>query len=1855
MMRIDINPSFSRDLEKIDKVIVINDLKITPIPVIKPGEKDVEFSVICHDNLMQVCVIGAKGDNASLEFYYNNEELAFTITGVEKLNPERTIFEITLPQEPKAKIECPFLSEDAQLLEGIGTNPGSSLYKDIQVSEDSLVWKESFKKYLVDKGLTDNHNFDIELLDTRSGRLEERPIKFKSYKKIIVDKRTWDIDTIEETKVEKHDVYSNVSRSSFLVWNSPMIDAEVNLDENSNYINNLRVFLNPGEVVIGNTDCYQFIVYQSNLKGFKVWGVEGSEIEFMFNREYSDGPYVSIKCKIDESGVAEIKVPELPFYHFNGITTLGPSRINYVYTIMELEDPVIEYIPNPDKTYVARINKEKSEIKIDGYAEYVEYEKYLGEINEIGRGFDNINNIPNLNIILSEDGNLDSIIDSANRQIIVKSEDESITTTTYKTYQLEIKNNIEVNGNVISISPLLSEYKIKIKRSGIVWKIYESPDYINKENGLGIYTIGSKDYSKKTLTVLTNYTLKDNYYIVADMDPEAGEYFDVVQEGTGEISIDGVNWKFIIISLQAQKANEEGHWVPQNIVGTEVLPFKLDLVYDSVEDSVDTGISLYAVQLNDTAKMEIWEEVSPGQFKQSETSLTLFDVQSKSFIVVKRVPYGEMPTVETWYYYDLVGYNRFYLTDYNYQAVNSGVVYHILNNSIEQTIKFQSNSDRLKYCRIVTANRSDYSGSLGILSVTDSLYYPASWRDVIDSSASDVEVFREVDNIYIDGGQPSPSDFDDSDIEIPVNSINLYSFDIRSNYRYTIRAFGYIKIAISNGQAGAPPYLVDELDITSEYTNLRTIKFALLRLDKEEEMKESYLEVKSGEYVKIVSVKVDGPITTHDYLVDSPYLRKPNLIRIFKNGSFIPDSSDNTRFQYKSTTTPVFECMGVTLIEEETNPVFDFIYGYRYHNSDLSMSILNYRALSNSRYPMKSFGGIRELSLSYSDTEVPSSLWFQFFMKGKEHFIWGVDNLRDFSGLIEPEVDSEGRAETVTDLILDTGGAEKNVYVVSRYGIGNNTFITESPDDTEFKIIRNDLEANIKISTQQKINLDIWSQIEYVIPIRISSNIQNNGGNIFLGDLEYKAITNVTNNSISDIIEIDEEILQKEGIDKEYINNYIVSDKIQTLRLRIFQLGNDESCFRIFSGVSTLGIGSTLNYIIPEIGNLYTISSFDCSIRPADDICSISSTFDSKYFLVTVTSEERVLAGNNWHSANYNASTGKYDISSLKQYIDSKNYEVKMVVNRSESTTLYNWFTKYGCNYGLYIDGSVGLGYLPDDFIQYSDTKRVELPASGGTIAMNAGIFYAVDGLWKTEALLAPKEYKFVGENQPLSISWEDGNLDGSGNLIITVPPRVRDDVGEKTYILQVTQPHEYCPVNLYIIFYQPSLYNGSEDIGKLDYKLKFIKDAINIYSDGSVENGEDKLYFVHNLNESEFSKVYFKWDLVHGTYPTKSDFYPDDLVLEEVERSYNEGYVKFDFRPNGSRTFLDGYIKAYYDNSNNKIEIGSIRVKQGYYSLTLTYKNPSLGNITETTTSISRLNPSQILLYYTGSGSSRVSHYSSSLPCKSNSDNLDSSDFCGRGVFKMEVYKREYYDDVERVINVKDVFEKSVIAQISPRGILESSELSYVATSSNDHDAKVNPKFNSNNEYVTNTDFHNYNPYVEINYIVKDDYVWEDEIINASCRIILKDPDSGESINYYFLVSGNKKRSNQPVDPMSFTLSSYKLKFGSGVEMKQVSYHPESTRLQFSKYPINSPWFSCSEVQDSNIIAISVTSNQSSDQNNAYYRTAQVKVELLDERDDSVIRTVYIDVEQEPDYPSTNNPELAQHIVVEGITPQGD
>jgi len=1858
---------FLDGLERIDNKIVIDGFTVDQ------GELHTSFQVVCHGRIAQVCVEGISGECGRLDFYCG-EKIGFTIMGGGNIvmNPERTIFEFDLRLEPKALIESPGSTEDTKFLESIGTDFGNSLYKDIQVSSNSLVWKETLGKYIVDRGIQDNHSYDIELLDTKSGVLEERPIQFKSYQGITIEQGNWEVDVIKKSVVVKHDVYDEISNSSFLVWDSPMIDAKVNLEKTPECIDRIGEYVDPGNVIFGNTDCFQFINYTSSLVGIKITGTEGSKVEVLFNKSSSSGDFTSFSGTIGEDGVVEIRFSDLPYLHLNGIRATGPSRVTKIETIMYLEETVSEYSPNPDKTYVARLNNIDCVIGINGVCDYIEYEKYLGEIKEIGRGTDHIDSIPGIVIKPIENGNLSYTVEELEKQVRVSKNAGLGVSSRYTVFQVSIDNNIEVDRNIITTSPLYADYKIRIEQTGIIWKIINSPDYINVdsvEGEHGIFLLGSTTGSERDIEIMTNDSRASATTLpVITQDPVGQSIFTINVVQYSKRIIDGDWWSVYRVRLRTLSENTGDTWRPKK-PDTED-PYLVTFKFQG--ESVPS-ISLYLIQLRHIDNpITVWEEtIIPGKFTKVDSNVTLLNTITKNFIVVKNG--GDEETALNWYYYDLLGTNQFYITDQSFNVTNIGPEYLVASGTT--LLDLGTGEERSIFGRVININRSDLVGSLGTLVITESPVYPGTWRNLIDNNTTNVEVDRVLDNIYIQVGEGN--DLKDEDYVKDISSISTFWINIVSNFKYVIQTYGYLKIYPENSFDHMSGYdLPSRREVFSGYNNTTSFTFALIELDGDKEMEESYIEVRSGSLLRKITLNVVGPEKVHDYLLEYPggsAVEKPNLIRVFENGT-IADSNKN--FLYTSTTTPKIEVSGINRYTGETNPIFYSSY-YGYHVSQVPISVPNSKTLSYSKYPMKSFGYIRELSQDYSDSETTLSggtsyVEYLLYMKGKEHFLWCTDNLNGFSSLTDPTV-TEGVAESRFDMVLDADGeAGKTIYIVSRYSINNRTFITEYPEETEFKIKRDELEANIKISSQQSIGIDERSQIEYAIPVQVSCNVKNNRGNIFLGSLDYKAITEITDDSLSDVIEVDNNIVDAEGIDGNYIQRYITSNKKQYLSVMIFQLGTDRDVFDIYSGISDLGIEATTNYIIPEIGSDYTITNLRVTNEPrhgmGEDVVTVTSEFDPKYFLIRVDSLERVRKTDSGYLHWYPVDN-IFPMWLIQNVYYELGIQVDYIKEDGQSGTMpfYFNYTKYGCNYGFYVEGKnsageaiekkIGFGNITEeDYLSNTtDVASIEIPPEGGSITIHAGIFYADNGIESAEALTVPFEYKFIGENQPLKFSWVDGNLDDGGNLQIVLPPRTRNDYAQKSYVLQVTQPHEYYPLNLYVRFYQRSLTEVTE---KDSYKIMFLDDEIDIWSNGVVvgtDSNEYEVKFVHNLSRDLFeNKVYFTYsdpDIPNGYVDGAEDFvYLDDLSLEEVERSFDESYVKFRFKPNGSRHFIDedAYIRAWLSMPGQPIKLGEVKIKQGYYCVCAKYNQPSTSDVegvVKVENYLSRKSPKGIRLYKIGTPPRGYYNMVSNLPCKSNDDNSHASlSFCqGRGVLSFSAYRREYNEDSETEYggynsnldrSFNDVFRGIELLNISPDTIFESYGVTFMPNSSTDDlDAKVDPRLCDGKYYITEENFDLYTPYVEVNYTLKDEYIREYVTFSVTCKVSIIELDTGNLQDYYFSITNKSNESDEPQDVNLLEFSDYSLKYDYRGKTKQVSYDPASFRSMMELSLVGEPtWITADLLPNANYITFEAEENKSKEGKPAFYRTAQAKIDVKDPRDNYVLKTFYIDIEQEPD-----------------------
>lgn len=1795
-MQINFESSFLTDLTRIDNKVLINKCVI--------GTKSYNPEVVYNEdtNVVHICLSGVDDEGMSqIEFYYGDDLKAFTITNEDPIvfNPDRTLFEFSFPEKPKAEIGCPWLTQDTEFLESPGVELGKSFYKNIEISDSSLIWKESIGKYVTDRGVSDDHSYDVERLDTKSGELVERPIKFRSYTNLVIDQGNWEIDTVTVTKTVKQDIYSKISASYFQVWNSPMEDSEIDYSKIPDCREAYDEYLDPGNLVFGNTDCFQYIKYSMEgqlLKGMRITGTPGSKVTVLFNREYSGGSFTEFECVVGKDGVGEVMFTDLPYYHLNGIITSGPSKIENIETIIYRDDVIEEEIPNPDSTYLVEINNIPGSIKIFGYCDYIEYEKYLGVIKEIKRGQQSIDSIPGIEIIeLEKDPSFNSSIDNLSRSINYNTSNFTSQNFITSIYQVIIRNNIEVNGNILTTSRLESDYKIKIEQEGIVWKFSTLPDYKMEDDDLNIYLLKYPSGYSRTLKILTNIEDFDFGKLVVEMESEISEYFQYSLSYQGTTLVDGEYWKEIWLVLTTKSENGTGDWRPKNNLSN---PIKTSLRYDG---KVINSISFYAIQLRQIEpELEVWEETLPGKFtKVNGDSLTIYNSITKNFIIVKSgLGNG------SWYYYDLTNMNKFYLTDSNSNVTNQGNIFNrVGSGDIIDLGTSESSPTRSRVERILNVNRSDLINNIGVLTITESAGYPGSWRDLLNTSTINLEVNRILNNIYILVGTSQDS-VKAEDLELEVTKIGVYEITVLTNFKFVaeVEESGYLRFL--DGST-----LSTRKEFYTGYSGYHTLRLALTGLDDSGKIGNSVLEIRSGNVSRKVTVKVSDNFEVTHQMLNNNYdssgypTIKPNVIRISNNGALVT----NNKLFYSSTTTPKIEYVDIDGTSEDT-PIFK-TNEYKAHRSNVTISVPNSQRLSYTKYPIKSFGSIKESSLSYSSEEGLPIEYF-FYMKGKEHRIWYSENLYDFSNIDDSNVPTE------SNIYIDASGTSgKSVYIVSRYN-DNRTFGITLPSRTEQKIVRNNLEAVLSMKDMSKLSSpDEITQIEYYIPIQVECNVENNGGNVYLGSFDFSATTRISEGSIPEVIDVSDEVIEAEGINASYIKNYILNDSTQNLKIRIFQRGTSDNVFNIYSDVSDFGVDADTKYVIPEVGNSIYITNVSCSLSPSGGSqCTVTPEFSRGFFLVKVDSKDRVgESEQHWYNYYMSSST----VTSLASNIDYT-LTINATYNLGTKTFTSN-FKRYGCNYGFVIQvGSVtwcGLGNAKSATSE--SIVRVNIPAKGGgPYVLHAGVSYLVNGVDYSQALLVPTEYEFIGEYKPLDVTWEDGNLDDSGNLLITFLPRTRYDSEEKHYLMRVSKPHEYYPMNLYVDFVQAPYTEDS-------YVINFERPTVNVLSDGTIE-GDEKIKFSHNLNESTFKNLSFGWS---GTIPNS----PDNLeTLETVDitQEGNSGYVRFDFKPNGSRTFLNATIYAYI----NGVAVGSFEVRQGYLSIETVSSNNG------PTSYLSRMSTSPINAEYTPSRPVVPTPVYRG-PCKANDDNSKQYYSYGaysvsRTVFHLIIYKREYFDSSETQLNINNLNARieKVGEFTSPSIFLNTGlNLSTVGPDfAEDHDAKVNYDLYGR-EYASSTNFAQYAPYIEVEYLVKEEYIRKFYLFTARGKLIIK-PDYLEK-EQVFLFSSSvfKDSSGEPEDISGFSLSSTNIKFGcEGGVTKHVAFTPAFKDLV--SISTNCSWVSDVSLGD-DVISVTAQSNTSTDYDKASYRSGEIILTMVDPRKTSLVLAKYvINLEQEPD-----------------------
>lgn len=1761
-MRVKYESSFLSDVQRIDNIINIDSGSVNG------GERNLKPEVI-YDNesgILHVYVESGMSRCRSLEFYYGDSK-AFTLSessGEMMLNPEKTLFELKFPSsvKPVARIECRNLDSDTKFLESPGYELGQSLYKDIEVDSDSLVWKESIGKYMTEKGQLEDKDFTVEVMDTLDGQLKSKSYRFKSYQNLVIEQGDWEIDTKISSKTVKQDVYSEISSTSFLYWDSPLIDSSVS-SKTATCIENYDVYLDPGNVIFGGTDCFQYIKYSKEnqiFKGFRVFGTSGSVVEAMFNRQYTDGPYTGYTGVVTEDGYVDILVEDLEFYHLNGIISAGPCKVSRIETIIYRDNVIDVVTPNPDKTYVAPVGKDSGEIRILGVCDYIEYENYLGEIKEIGRGTESIESIAGISITEVENDGLNGTIDILHKKVTYI--ESGFTRDSYisATYSIKIDNNLILDEDgKIATSELISDYKVKIKQAGIVWINITSPDYIDKETGIdrNLYVLGYQGGSTKTIRILTNIeTFSSGSFNIVD--GAWNSAFNIRKTThSDKIYYEEDYWWYIDIQVTTLYNNTQNTWIPKTENGR---PIPIQFKYG--DKNLDT-ITFYSVQkMMIEPELEIWEETLPGKYtKLAESSMTLYNTLTKNFIVVKRVPEIDETDTQVWYYRDLSNTNKFFITDLNNNTTISGSIYYLTDAEEERKEESEkgiidlSNAGMNRYVRVLNVIRSDYINSLGVLTVTESASRPNGWTNLINTNTINIEVFRELTNIYVKVGT-SIDDALNEDFDLVVTKINVYPIYLITNFKYFIKVNenGYFRLLNSSYEE------YTEEKVLTGYNGTSLKKVALIRLDTESGLEETEIEVRSGNVTRMIRVKLGKLVYDHSYDYKTSTI-KPNRIRFVNNGS---SEVLNQVYKYSSTTTPEITFNKVSGTSIESKAYFDD--SYKEHNTKIgSLKIPTPTALSRTKFPISTFGSVQENSLSYSDDE-GEKLEYLYYMKGLTHGVWYSDSLFDFSDIDERTAgeSTAGVRNKTLDIFLNTSGdGGRTTYVVSRYSPDNRTFRVNYPSADQ-KIKMNDLEATIDIQDWGRLSAsDPITQIEYYLPVNVSSNIKNDGGNVYIGSYKISAITNITDTSIPDIIDASDELIAAENINASYITSYITQNFTDNLEIRVFQEGSNKNALNLYSQVdSMLSVDDTIQYIIPEIGSNKIIDSitytkdsntnYTFTYEEIDNV-NVGGEQATKYFLGKVDVKKRITS-NTW----YNTST---EVDKIKKIsTDLENYIQFKLTSGSSTASLTSSFKQSGYHKGLVYKqlgqsyAFCGVGHY-DSGNNYvgSGATSISVTASGQyEYKLLAGISQLSTGTEPTtpissaEFLGVPTKYYFDGP-QPEKVSWESGNLNDSvGNLIIKFPPRGKNEEGDKVYTLIVEEPDDYCPLKIAIKFTQSGNSSG--------YAVNFKSDKIGVYSNGEIAEGleDGKIYFNTNINSNIFDKVYFAlgqaWndhsDLPNPSIPTVDfnpkdhlDTYgPDDMsLITETERNLEEGYVKIKFRPNGSCKYITTKLWAVLRGVG---PVGSIDVEIGYCCLVgrcynisggLTKVDPIVYNYTEMWNMLSRISPNIM----TGATQSSVVFR---VPCKANDDNSEA-----KNVESAYQYPLEHRQVLHLILKRRE-YGQEAFGDVSLSGTnvkVELMSISYQDTIFEETSLILNSRSGGGGDYDaygiarrTEMNYGNFTPYLEVTYKVKDEYIRTGFMLNALGKITHTDIDTGLESVFYFSRLLYKTASNEPPSP---------------------------------------------------------------------------------------------------------------------------
>ena len=1403
----------------------------------------------------------------------------------------------------KATLECDNNTEDTKFLRGLGANLGTSLYKNYKISENDLVWKDSYIKYTSIEGLKESS--DVNCFENSSGQLEVRRELIRSYQNIVLERGSWDFDgdyeiveKIVEDELSCSGNESDKKDFSFFKWldptKNPTIDPEETGEQHlgeSMCFYQFNTFLNPGEILYGNTNylLYSNLTSGNPLIGLKIEGTPGASVDFLFNKDSENGNYVIYTVEIGEDGKGVLnKESDITFVHLNGIRVQKPGIFSKFSLVFARKEEESVFVPKSDTTFRADITKEGGTVDIRGYCDYIDYDYYMGKYKEISRGRISITSIPELSFeILENVGNvINANINYQFKQIIIDKMDYSSLRDPYIFVSAVIKNNRVIENNKVSFENLESTQKVKIHQEASlsIWRIISTPNY--EEGGYGIYVLDYRDSSitrnsdnvitlsrnVRKIEIFTNEIgiekneIKEKLSFEADSkvfcnsDESSGIFHSYKDNDNQYISVEdyidvssGVAGYKITLYTLARARNNSDTWIPKD---DENNPYLVDIKFDGKKLS---GCSFYLAQRPDNSSFEIWKNSYENVFvPTTDDKLVLYPSQetgeayNRNFIVVNRETGAES---KLWYH--------IYSSDDYILSENSGESF----VHPEGDIIIAGQQGRI---RKVSSNANKEDLGVLVISSDSEENIPDQWRKAIVSDMTFISVVKEISDIILSVGKDNNSLKFNYTIKAP--KIDSYPLCISSNRSFTVKSKGDARIIDEDGATLLDTYTFGNAEGGIVNLHIALLKFDNTMLTDDTTQGKIFKDSKviitcsgntSGEEdskgrrtIRIEKTSLKGK-HSHSFIDQEDEIY---VIDCGEENMFTKTIDD---YDFLSTSTPdlsTIESSSVSLSiqSNDIDPQFSN-FEYLKHGGELTLR----GEISNSSsenieaseelwdlyklYPILVFSVLSEFSISYSNDEV-SPLDTKIYLKGLDHNIWYSESNSDFSELSSSEV-------VISIDPYNESISNNNVfYLVSRYN--NSTFICKIPENTT--IARKNLDG---VTIEAILNLgEDWNEVTVDAtknPKRIGycreagfTMSANTGGNLFLGRLTVQAIVNVSEDRIGDVLYEDEQTQIPDFVDKEFINTHFIEDKKENLDLVVYSYGIKNNIFDKVNSLSEFyDVFENKEEVVFESGRNVTVttSNITCNFD------SSSATYNDTYNYIDFSIGKRLERGL-WTN----------DFSEIKSDCkDKTGGELSAIINyKIDEVEQTPWngscgsFFQYGYNYGLTcqcLGGDTennrsvyyGIGGVNKDGstnIDRYDALVYRIGSEGGYMSFCAGSIILKNGEPVLGTEVKVPEYEISGASLN-DISWTGGIL-GSQNLSFSVGRNTRR---ERVITFTVglnkndLEEHKYYPTKLEIKIIQEGTNNNYFNFVK-DFESYSVLRNINIYPSGITFGDYDEI-----------------------------------------------------------------------------------------------------------------------------------------------------------------------------------------------------------------------------------------------------------------------------------------------------------------------------------------------------------------------------------------------------------------------------